>query len=82
MLIGAAFEAGTETEETIFNPRTGETILRLPEANPDQIDRAAAAARAAFPGWAKTTPADRSAKLLAIADAVEPTPRTSPGLRR
>ena len=71
MLIGANFEIGTEIEETILNPRTGETILKLAEANRDQIDRAVAAARAAFPAWARTTPADRSAKLLAIADAIE-----------
>jgi aminobutyraldehyde dehydrogenase len=71
MLIGAKFEAGTETEEKVLNPRTGETILTMPEANPDQIDRAVAAARAAFPAWSKTTPAERSAKLLAIADAIE-----------
>ena len=71
MLIGAKFEAGTETEEKVLNPRTGQTILAMPEANPDQIDRAVAAARAAFPAWSKTTPAERSAKLLAIADAIE-----------
>ena len=71
MLIGADFEAGTETAETILNPRTGETILSLAEANPDQIDRAVAAARAAFKGWSRTTPAERSGKLLAIADAIE-----------
>ncbi len=71
MLIGAAFEAGKETEEKVLNPRTGETILGMPEAGPDQIDRAVAAARAAFPGWSRTTPGERSAKLLAIADAVE-----------
>lgn len=71
MLIGSAFEKGTEAEETIFNPRTGETILKMPEADPGQIDRAVAAARAAFPGWSRTTPAERSEKLLAIADAVE-----------
>ncbi|MBF9030588.1 aldehyde dehydrogenase family protein [Rhodobacterales bacterium HKCCE3408] len=71
MLIGAAFEAGTETEEKVLNPRTGETILAMPEASPDQIDRAVAAARKAFPAWSRTTPAERSAALLAIADAVE-----------
>ncbi len=71
MLIGAAFEAGKETEEKVLNPRTGETILGMPEAGPDQIDRAVAAARAAFPGWSRTTPGERGAKLLAIADAVE-----------
>lgn len=71
MLIGGAFEAGTETEENVLNPRTGETILRMPEADPAQVDRAVAAARAAFPAWSRTTPAERSARLLAIADAVE-----------
>jgi aminobutyraldehyde dehydrogenase len=71
MLIGSSFEAGTDTEETIFNPRTGAAILTLPEANTMQIDRAVAAARAAFAGWSRTTPAERSTKLLAIADAVE-----------
>ena len=60
MLIGKDFEAGTETEETVLNPRTGETILNMPEASPDQIDRAVSAARAAFPSWAKTTPGERS----------------------
>lgn len=71
MLIGASFEAGTEIEENVLNPRTGEVILTLPEASTGQIDRAVAAARHAFTKWSRTTPAERSAKLLAIADAIE-----------
>ena len=71
MLIGSAFEAGTEGEETILNPRTGETILKLPEAGAAQIDRAVAAARKAFDGWSRTTPAQRSNLLLKIADRIE-----------
>lgn len=71
MLIGSAFEIGTEIEETVLNPRTGEIILKLPEANLEQIDRAVKAARKAFATWSRTTPGDRSAMLLAIADAVE-----------
>ncbi len=71
MLIGGTFEAGTDREEAVLNPRTGETIVSLPEADPDQIDRAVAAARKAFASWSRTTPAERSSKLLAIADAVE-----------
>ncbi|WP_068109031.1 gamma-aminobutyraldehyde dehydrogenase [Tropicimonas marinistellae] len=71
MLIGSSFEAGTEIEELVLNPRTGETILRMPEANGNQIDRAVAAARAGFATWSRTTPAERSEKLLAIADAVD-----------
>ncbi|MEM9797146.1 MAG: gamma-aminobutyraldehyde dehydrogenase [Pseudomonadota bacterium] len=71
MLIGGAFETGTDAEEQVLNPRTGEAILAMPEADPGQIDRAVAAARTAFTTWSRTTPAERSAKLLAIADAIE-----------
>ncbi|MGC1504725.1 MAG: gamma-aminobutyraldehyde dehydrogenase [Sulfitobacter sp.] len=71
MLIGGLFEAGTDTEEPVLNPRTGEIILKLAEANSDQINRAVAAARSAFSHWSRTTPSERSAKLLAIADAVD-----------
>ncbi|MCM2398370.1 gamma-aminobutyraldehyde dehydrogenase [Rhizobium sp. S95] len=71
MLIGAKFEAGTETEEKILNPKTGEVILDLPEASLGQIDAAVDAAEKAFDNWAATTPGQRSAYLLAIADAIE-----------
>ena len=71
MLIGGAMEAGTETEEQVLNPRTGEVIVKMPEADADQVNRAVAAARAAFPGWSRTTAGHRSALLLAIADAVD-----------
>ena len=71
MLIGTNFEAGTETEEPMLNPRTGEVILNLPEASPAQIDRAVKSARAAFKTWSKTTPSARASMLLAIADEVE-----------
>jgi len=71
MLIGSAFETGIESEKRVLNPRTGETTLELPEANPDQINRAVSAAGAAFPRWVRTTPSECSALLLQIADAVE-----------
>jgi aminobutyraldehyde dehydrogenase len=71
MLIDGAFEAGTETEEKVLNPRTGETIVGMPEANQGQIDRAVAAARRAFAGWSRTTPGQRSGYLLQIADRIE-----------
>ncbi len=71
MLIGGGFEAGTEAEEQVLNPRTGALILGLPEASAVQVDRAVAAARRAFPAWSRTTPAQRSGYLLKIADAIE-----------
>ncbi|MGN6303737.1 MAG: aldehyde dehydrogenase family protein, partial [Mesorhizobium sp.] len=71
MLIGATFEKGTEAGEPVLNPKTGATILELPEANPAQIEAAVAAAEKAFASWSRTTPAERSACLLRIADRIE-----------
>ena len=71
MLIGSKFEAGTEIEEKSLTPKTGELILDLAEASLGQIDAAVDAADKAFQSWSATTPGQRSAYLLAIADAVE-----------
>lgn len=71
LLIGAEFEPGEEPGEPVLNPRTGAPILDVAEASAGQIDRAVAAARAAFDGWSRTTPAERSAVLLRIADRIE-----------
>ncbi|MBO6541092.1 MAG: gamma-aminobutyraldehyde dehydrogenase [Rhizobiaceae bacterium] len=71
MLIGSKFQAGTESEETILNPRTGDKIISLPEASQKQIDAAVAAAEKAFSAWSRTTPAQRAGYLLKIADSIE-----------
>jgi len=71
MLIGSSFEAGHGEAEGVVDPRTGALILDLEEANVDQVDRAAKAASAAFKGWSRTTPAERSGYLLKIADKIE-----------
>lgn len=71
LLIGDQMEIGQEANERIINPRTGDLIMELPEANTDQIDRAVTAARIAFDTWSRTTPAERSAALLRIADRIE-----------
>jgi aminobutyraldehyde dehydrogenase len=71
LLIGSALEAGTETPEPVLNPRTGGLILDVAEASTAQVDRAVAAARKAFDHWSRTTPAERSAALLRIADRIE-----------
>jgi aminobutyraldehyde dehydrogenase len=70
-LIGDSFEAGEGAPEPIVNPRTGQVILEVAEASEAQVDRAVSAARAAFPSWSLTTPAERSAVLLKIAERIE-----------
>jgi aminobutyraldehyde dehydrogenase len=71
LLIGNSFETGQDAKEQVFNPRTGEVILDVPEASTAQVDRAVAAARKAFDTWSRTTPGERAAALLRIADRVE-----------
>ena len=71
LLIGDRFEPGQEAAEPILNPRTSALILDLPEASGAQVDAAVGAARGAFETWARTTPAERSAALLRIADRIE-----------
>ncbi|MEQ1899681.1 MAG: gamma-aminobutyraldehyde dehydrogenase [Devosia sp.] len=71
MLIGSRFEAGTETEEQVLNPRTGKLIEGIAEASATQIDAAVAAAEKAFKTWSRTTPGQRSGYLMKIANAIE-----------
>ncbi len=71
MLIGSSFVAGTETAETILNPKTEETIIELPEAAPDQVHWAVDSASRAFKTWSRTSPAERSALILKLADRIE-----------
>jgi aminobutyraldehyde dehydrogenase len=71
LLIGDALVSGDGAAEDILDPATGQVIARIPEASPDQVARATAAAHRAFPGWAQTVPRDRAALLLKLADAVE-----------
>jgi betaine-aldehyde dehydrogenase len=59
-----------QTEEVI-NPATGAAIAQAPLSTAADVDKAVAAARGAFDGWANTTPGERSLALLKIADAIE-----------
>jgi succinate-semialdehyde dehydrogenase / glutarate-semialdehyde dehydrogenase len=58
---------GGETLE-VTNPATDEVIASAPSATAAEVERAIAAATAAFPAFATTTAADRSAMLRRLAD--------------
>jgi malonate-semialdehyde dehydrogenase (acetylating)/methylmalonate-semialdehyde dehydrogenase len=47
----------------VFNPATGEQSGTVPSGGAAEVNAAVAAAKAAFPGWASTTPA-RRAKVM------------------
>jgi aminobutyraldehyde dehydrogenase len=71
MLIGENFVAGGEAGERVLNPKTEDLLLDLPEASLQQVDAAVNAAEKAFASWSTTTPGERSALLLKLADAIE-----------
>ena len=73
MLIGGRWvEALSGRTFDSVNPATGQVIAQLAEGGAEDIDRAVAAARAAFEGpWSKFKPFDRQALMLAIADNIE-----------
>ncbi|MGQ5738998.1 gamma-aminobutyraldehyde dehydrogenase [Serratia sarumanii] len=62
---------GEGQQECIVNPANGETLIALTEASSAQVGSAVKAAQQAFGHWSRTTPAQRAALLLRIADAIE-----------
>src|ERR1700678_3615678 len=55
----------------VLNPADGSVVAACPAATTQDVDAAVAAAHSAFPLWAALTDAERTAKLMAIADVVE-----------
>ncbi|MHC6177576.1 gamma-aminobutyraldehyde dehydrogenase [Glutamicibacter sp. X7] len=66
-----AYHRGSGETITRINPATGEPLLEIDTASPEQVDAAVNAAAAAFGPWSKLTPAERSGHLLALADELE-----------
>ena len=62
--------ASGETYDVI-DPTTGEVYAQAPKSGDEDVDRAYAAADAAFEGWGYATPQDRSNALLRIAQAID-----------
>jgi betaine-aldehyde dehydrogenase len=67
---GESLASEGETE-AIFNPATGEEMALAANSTAQDVDRAVAAARAAFESYSRTTPAERAQLLLSLADLVE-----------
>ena len=71
LLINGQFVIGEGAAISVLNPSTGGEIAQVNEASLAQIEAAASAATSAFKTWKKTTPAQRSTMLLALADAID-----------
>jgi betaine-aldehyde dehydrogenase len=68
---GGWMDAVEGANEEVLNPATAEVITEAPLSGADDVERAVAAARRAFDGWAATTPGERALALLKLADAIE-----------
>jgi malonate-semialdehyde dehydrogenase (acetylating) / methylmalonate-semialdehyde dehydrogenase len=55
----------------VFNPATGEVSGRVPLASTAELGEAVAAAKAAFPGWAKVTPMQRARVMFRFKALIE-----------
>ena len=55
----------------VLDPHDCSVITEIAEARSEDVDRAVAAATAAFPGWSELAAADRGRLLLRLADAIE-----------
>jgi acyl-CoA reductase-like NAD-dependent aldehyde dehydrogenase len=58
--------SGSSTIDVV-NPTTEEVMGSIPEGTPEDVDRAARAARAAFEGWSQTPVTERAGHLEAVA---------------
>jgi aminobutyraldehyde dehydrogenase len=71
LLIDGELTGGEGVAESILDPASGAQIASVPEASREQLEAAVGAARSAFKGWSQTTPKDRAALLLKLADRIE-----------
>ncbi|MBX3621409.1 MAG: aldehyde dehydrogenase family protein [Rhizobacter sp.] len=62
---------GQETPGAVVSPATGDTIARVVRGNASDVDRAVAAARSAFDGWAALAPAARASFLMKIHESLK-----------
>ncbi|GAA1363237.1 aldehyde dehydrogenase family protein [Streptomyces beijiangensis] len=69
MYIGGAWRpAATADTIAVVNPADEQVIGHVPAGTAQDVDTAVRAARAAFPAWAATAPAERAALIAALRD--------------
>jgi acyl-CoA reductase-like NAD-dependent aldehyde dehydrogenase len=70
LLIDGKMVPGDQTMP-VLNPATEEVLAQCPRASKDQLDKAVAAAKAAYPAWAATPIEQRRALVIKMAEAIE-----------
>ncbi|MFZ5965149.1 aldehyde dehydrogenase family protein [Thalassococcus sp. BH17M4-6] len=70
-LIADGMRIETTTRFRVTNPGTGGVAGHAPDGGQEELDRAVAAARGAFPAWAATSDEERARLCMAVADQIE-----------
>src|ERR687897_414318 len=68
---GESVDAAEGATEEVTNPANGEVIAEMPLSGDEDVNRAVAAAKGAFDGWATTSPAERATAMLKLADLLD-----------
>jgi betaine-aldehyde dehydrogenase len=68
---GEPVDAASDATTDLVNPHTGEVFAQAVVSGAEDVDRAYRAASDAFESWSQTTPSERQAALLKVADIVE-----------
>lgn len=69
-MINNELSATAKTTRAV-NPSNEEQLAEVPVSTQEDVDRAVAAAKAAFPSWSALSQDDRAAYLAKFADAIE-----------
>ncbi|MDF2143955.1 gamma-aminobutyraldehyde dehydrogenase [Knoellia sp. p5-6-4] len=68
---GEYVDPETDATTDIVNPATAQVVAKAPVSTQADVDKAYAAADAAFAEWGQATPSERQKALLDFADAIE-----------
>ncbi len=71
LIDGGLLPPACERHAASLDPATGAAFAEVPEGDERDVDRAAEAAKRAFPMWSRLPAAERSQWLLRLADAIE-----------
>ncbi len=71
VIAGERRAGGSGEQFTVTDPATGEAVEQVALADAGDVDAAVSAARAAFPGWSRATPAERSGAMHRLAAVLE-----------
>jgi len=70
-IAGKLIQSLSTRTQQVFNPATGEPSATLPLSTLDEVNAAVAAAKAALPAWANTTPMKRARVMFKFKELLE-----------